>query len=36
VDATVGLPIVVAAVIERLEKSKKGSGRKTAKSTARK
>jgi len=36
VDATVGLPIIVAAVIERLEKSKKGSARKGGKATAKK
>ena len=37
VDATVGLPIIVAAVIERLDKAKKGSGsRKTAKAGAKK
>jgi len=35
VDATVGLPIIVAAVLERLDKAKKGS-RKGAKATARK
>jgi deoxyhypusine synthase len=35
VDATVGLPIIVAAVLERLDKAKKGS-RKGAKVTARK
>lgn len=34
-DATVGLPIVVAAVLERLDKARKGS-RKSAKATARK
>ena len=26
-DATVGLPIIVAAVIERLDKAKKGTAR---------
>jgi deoxyhypusine synthase len=31
VDATVGLPIIVAAVMERLDKAKKGTARKTAK-----
>ncbi len=37
VDATVGLPLIVAAVIERLEKTKKGSGsRKSAKAGAKK
>jgi deoxyhypusine synthase len=37
VDATVGLPIIVAAVTERLDKAKKGSGsRKTAKAGAKK
>src|SRR5436305_5944908 len=35
VDATVGLPILVASLIERLEKAKK-SGRKASKSVARK
>jgi hypothetical protein len=35
VDATVGLPILVASLIERLEKAKKG-GRKASKSVARK
>ena len=37
VDATVGLPIIVAAVIERLDKAKKGAGaRKGARVAARK
>jgi deoxyhypusine synthase len=36
VDATVGLPIIVAAVLERLDKSKKGSSRKGAKAAAKK
>ena len=37
VDATVGLPLIVAAVFERLDKDKKGnSGRKKAKSVAKK
>ena len=36
VDATVGLPIIVAAVIERLDKAKKGGARKGAKAAARK
>jgi deoxyhypusine synthase len=37
VDATVGLPIIVAAVIERLDKAKKGgSARKGAKAISRK
>jgi deoxyhypusine synthase len=37
VDATVGLPLIVAAVIERLDKAKKGSSsRKPAKAGARK
>ena len=37
VDATVGLPLIVAAVLERLDKDKKGnSARKTAKVVARK
>src|SRR3954467_3401348 len=36
VDATVGLPILVAAVIDRLEKGKKGNTRKGAKATAKK
>jgi deoxyhypusine synthase len=36
VDATVGLPIIVAAVMERLDKAKKGGARKTVKATARK
>jgi hypothetical protein len=37
VDATVGLPIIVAAVMERLDKAKKGgSGRKNAKTAGRK
>src|ERR1700737_2098392 len=37
VDATVGLPIIVAAVIERLDKAKKGgSARKGARAAARK
>jgi deoxyhypusine synthase len=36
VDATVGLPIIVAAVIERLEKSKKGSARKGGKTVSKK
>jgi len=35
VDATVGLPIIVAAVLERLDKAKKG-GRKNAKGLAKK
>ena len=35
VDATVGLPILVASLIERLDKAKKG-GRKASKSVARK
>jgi len=35
VDATVGLPIIVAAVLERLDKAKKGS-RKAAKATPKK
>jgi hypothetical protein len=34
VDATVGLPIIVAAVIERLEKAKKGSRGKTSKTVS--
>jgi hypothetical protein len=33
VDATVGLPMIVAAVLERLDKAKKGS-RRTAKAAA--
>jgi hypothetical protein len=37
VDATVGLPIIVAAVLERLEKAKKGgNARKGAKVASRK
>jgi len=36
VDATVGLPIIVAAVIERLDKGKKSNSRKSGKSMARK
>ena len=37
VDATVGLPIIVAAVIERLDKAKKGGGtRKAARTASRK
>ncbi len=36
VDATVGLPLIVAAVLERLEKDKKGSARKGAKAVAKK
>jgi len=37
VDATVGLPIIVAAVIERLDKAKKGgSARKSGKAASRK
>jgi deoxyhypusine synthase len=36
VDATVGLPLIVAAVLERLDKGKKGSGRKEKKALARK
>jgi deoxyhypusine synthase len=37
VDATVGLPLIVAAVLERLDKDKKGnSARKTAKAVAKK
>jgi deoxyhypusine synthase len=34
VDATVGLPIIVAAVIERLDKAKKGNARKAAKASS--
>jgi len=34
VDATVGLPIIVAAVLERLDKNKKGSGSKKGKRLA--
>jgi len=34
VDATVGLPIIVAAVLERLERAKKGSGKKSSKTTS--
>ena len=36
VDATVGLPIIVAAVLERLDKAKKGGARKAGKTAARK
>jgi deoxyhypusine synthase len=36
VDATVGLPIIVAAVIERLDKAKKGGARKGARAASRK
>jgi hypothetical protein len=37
VDATVGLPIIVAAVIERLDKAKAKSGaRKGARATSKK
>jgi deoxyhypusine synthase len=37
VDATVGLPLIVAAVLERLDKDKKGNaGRKNAKAVAKK
>jgi deoxyhypusine synthase len=37
VDATVGLPLIVAAVLERLDKEKKGSaGRKSAKAVVKK
>jgi deoxyhypusine synthase len=35
-DATVGLPLIVAAVLERLDKDKKGNARKGAKAVARK
>ena len=35
VDATVGLPIIVAAVIERLDKTKKGSSRRSGKALSR-
>jgi len=34
VDATVGLPIIVAAVLERLDKNKKGPGKKERKAVA--
>lgn len=36
VDATVGLPIIVAAVLERLDKKKSSGGRKGAKAAAKK